>query len=127
MCPKELKYTKSHKWIKIDRNNVLIGLTDFAIAKVGEIIFVRLPVKGDKITVDKSFGEFESTKAVFELFSPVTGTVLEINEEVVKSPEIITKDPYGKGWLVKAKLENPTEVSLLLNSDEYTAFTTGGQ
>ncbi|MEK6647484.1 MAG: glycine cleavage system protein GcvH [Candidatus Firestonebacteria bacterium] len=127
MCPKELKYTKSHKWIKIEGSNAIIGLTDFAIVQVGEIIFIRLPVKEDKITFDKSFGEFESTKAVFELFSPVTGTVLEINEEVVKSPEIITKDPYGKGWLVKAKLENPTEVSLLLNSDEYTAFTTGGQ
>ncbi|MBT9777976.1 glycine cleavage system protein GcvH [Clostridium sp. MCC353] len=118
--PKELKYAKSHEWVKFeDENTVLIGLTDYAQNELGDLVFVNLPEPGDEVTAGEAFGDVESVKAVSDVYSPVTGTVAGINEELLDSPESINSDPYG-AWFIKVTDVNDQED--LMDADSYEAF-----
>ena len=118
--PEELKYSKSHEWVKfLDDTTVLIGLTDYAQDALGDLVFVNLPEAGDEVTAGEAFADVESVKAVSDVFSPVTGTVVEINEELLDAPEQMNEDPYG-AWLIK--VENITAKDELLSAEEYVKF-----
>lgn len=119
--PKELKYSKSHEWVKYeDDNTVLIGLTDYAQNELGDLVFVNLPEEGDEVTAGDAFGDVESVKAVSDVFSPVSGEVTAINEELLDAPERINEDPYG-AWFIR--VGNVSDVEELMDAEAYEAFT----
>ena len=117
--PEKLKYSNDHEWVAIDGDIVTIGITDYAQGELGDLVFVELPDVGADISQGDSFGTIEAVKAVSDLFAPVSGTVAEINEALADDPEVVNKDPYGDGWLVKVKMSNPEQVDALLNADAY--------
>jgi len=117
--PENLKYTKDHEWILIDGDTGTIGITDYAQGELGDVVFVELPVVGKTIKAHDSFGTIEAVKAVSDIYAPVSGSVLETNKELEKTPETVNKDPYGKGWMVKIKLVNPSELTALLSAAAY--------
>lgn len=118
--PNELKYSKSHEWVKmVDDDTALVGLTDYAQDALGDLVFVNLPEEGDSFEADEVFGDVESVKAVSDIIMPVSGTVAEVNEELLDSPEAINSDPYGS-WLVK--MEGVTGTGELLSAGEYEEF-----
>jgi glycine cleavage system H protein len=114
-----LKYTAEHEWILVDGDTATIGITAYAADKLGDVVFVDLPSVGDTVTIGKVVGEIESTKSVGELFAPVNGTVTEVNDAVVATPELVNSDPLGDGWMIKVTF---TELPELLSFDEYTAL-----
>jgi glycine cleavage system H protein len=118
--PQELKYTKEHEWVKIDGNTATIGITDYAQSELGDVIFVEMPKVGAKVEQMKPFGVIEAVKAVSELFSPVTGEVTAINNELETGAGAINQDPYGKGWILKVKVSNTKDLDQLLNAEAYT-------
>ena len=117
--PAELKYSKSHEWVKMDGDVAVIGISDFAQDALGDVVFINLPAEGDSVTAGESFGDVESVKAVSDLVSPVTGVVLEVNEELLDHPELLNSDPYGN-WLIK--VEQVTDTEELLDAAAYEAF-----
>ncbi|MDD6615076.1 MAG: glycine cleavage system protein GcvH [Lachnospiraceae bacterium] len=118
--PTELKYSKSHEWVKfLDETTALIGLTDYAQSELGDLVFVNLPEAGDEVTGGEAFSDVESVKAVSDVFSPVSGTVAEVNEELLDAPEMLNQDPYG-AWMIK--VENITGTEELLDADAYVKF-----
>ncbi|MGR2751301.1 glycine cleavage system protein GcvH [Agromyces arachidis] len=116
----DLKYTEEHEWVKVDGETVTIGITDYAAEKLGDVVYVDLPAAGTAITTGTVVGEIESTKSVGELFAPVDGEVVESNQAVVDSPELVNSDPFGEGWLLKVTAASLPE---LLSLDEYRALT----
>lgn len=118
----ELKYTKEHEWAKLEDDLVVIGITDYAQDALGEIVYIELPSEGDEITKGNPFGAVESTKSVSDLYAPVSGEVMEVNEALLDSPEAINEDPYGDGWMIKVKPYDIGEIQDLMDSDEYTEF-----
>jgi glycine cleavage system H protein len=116
---KSLKYTAEHEWILIQGSSATVGITAYAAEKLGDVVFVDLPTVGVTVAAGRVVGEIESTKSVGELFAPVDGTVLEINDAVVASPELVNTDPFGEGWLIKVEF---SELPTLLSYDEYTAL-----
>lgn len=119
--PKELKYSKSHEWVKYeDENTVLIGLTDYAQNELGDLVFVNLPEEGDEVAAGDAFGDVESVKAVSDVYSPVTGAVAAINEDLLDAPESINEDPYG-AWFIR--VGNVSDTEELMDADAYEAFT----
>ena len=118
--PAELQYSRSHEWIRMEDGVAVIGISDFAQSELGDVVFVNLPEVGDDTTAGEAFGDVESVKAVSDLVCPVTGTVCEVNEELLDSPEKLNEDCYG-AWIIK--VENVTETEDLLNAAEYEAFT----
>jgi len=119
MYPKNLKYTETHEWIKVDKNIGAIGITDFAVEELTDIVYVELPSIGEKVAKGSSFGTIESVKAVSDLNSPVSGQILEVNTELSKKPEMVTQDPYGKGWMIKVKIEDLTDLDTLMDVENY--------
>jgi glycine cleavage system H protein len=121
--PSDLQYTKEHEWVAPTSTSLRIrmGITDYAQGALGDIVYVQMPKIGEAVTADKVCGEVESTKSVSEIFAPVSGTVVAINEELASAPELINSDPYGAGWLVE--IEVPTEPTGLLSAAEYGAIT----
>jgi glycine cleavage system H protein len=117
--PPGLKYSKEHEWVATEESVATIGISDYAQDQLGEIVFVELPAVGDKISKDDQFGVVESVKAVSDVYAPVTGTVIEINEELSESPEMVNEDPYGDGWLIKVKVADPAELDDLMDHEEY--------
>ena len=117
--PKELKYTKDHEWIKVDGENALVGITDYAQGELGDIVFVEIETEGDKIPQGEVFGTIEAVKTVSDLFMPVSGKVLEVNSSLENSPELINTDPFGKGWLIKITLDDASQLERLLDADQY--------
>ncbi len=117
--PENLKYTKEHEWIKIEGNIGIVGITDFAQKELGDIVYVDIPTIGEIVNKDSVFGTIEAVKTVSDLFSPVTGKVLEFNSALDGSPEKINQDPYGEGWIIKISIDNPDELNNLLSADEY--------
>lgn len=115
-----LQYTSEHEWVHVDGNVATIGITDYAAEKLGDIVFVDLPKVGATIAEGKVVGEIESTKSVGELYAPVNGTVVEANDAVVASPELVNSDPFGEGWLIKVEFE---ALPALLSYDEYASLT----
>lgn len=117
--PQELKYSVEHEWIRVEGDIGTVGITAFAAEQVGDIVFVELPSVGDTVTATQAFGVIESVKAVSELFAPVSGTVVEVNDILGDAPETISTEPYGDGWLVKIELSDPAEVDALMDSGAY--------
>ena len=118
--PSELKYTNDHEWLSEEGELVTIGISDFAQDSLGEIVYIELPSEGDEITKGDPFGAVESTKAVSDLYAPVSGDVLEVNEALLDAPETINEDPYGEGWMIKVKPYDPGELKDLMESGSYT-------
>lgn len=119
--PEELKYTDSHEYVMVEDNIATIGITDYAAEKLGDIVYVELPRVGDVFTTGQSFGVIESVKSVSDLYSPVSGKVVEVNETLSDHPEAITEDSYERGWIVKIEMEDPTEAEGLMDSDTYSS------
>lgn len=120
--PSELKYTKDHEWAKIEGDTAIIGITDFAQSALGDIVFVELPETGKVLNNHQTFGVVESIKSVSDLFSPLAGTVLETNKDVISAPELCNAEPYGNAWLIKIKLSNPSELNSLLSASDYQNY-----
>lgn len=117
--PAELKFTKDHEWTKIEDGVATIGITDYAQGELGDIVFVELPAVGDTFEKAEVFGTIEAVKAVSDLYAPLSGEVVEINENLEATPENVNSDPYGDGWMIRIKLSNPDEVDGLLAASEY--------
>ena len=120
--PAELKYTKEHEWIRVEGEEAVVGITDYAQSQLGDIVFVECETVGDALEAGETFGTIEAVKTVSDLYLPVAGEVLEFNEELEGDPELVNKDPYGKGWIVKIKISDETELDGLLNADAYKAI-----
>ncbi|MGE7023648.1 glycine cleavage system protein GcvH [Solibacillus cecembensis] len=121
--PKELKYTKEHEWVKIEDGKATIGITHFAQSELGDIVFVELPEAGDDITKDQPFGSVESVKTVSELYAPLSGKVVSVNEELSDNPEFVNESPYEQAWMVVIELTNDAELEELMDADAYTQLT----
>ena len=120
--PAELKYTKEHEWIRVEGEEAVVGITDYAQSQLGDIVFVECETVGDALEAGETFGTIEAVKTVSDLYLPVAGEVLEFNEELEGEPELVNKDPYGKVWIVKIKISDETELDGLLNADAYKAI-----
>lgn len=120
--PANLKYTSDHEWIRVEGNEAYVGITDFAQSELGEIVFVEVETVGETIEANAVFGSVEAVKTVSDLNLPVTGEILEFNEELEDHPELVNEDPYGKGWMVKISVNNPEELEGLLDAAGYQAI-----
>ena len=118
----ELKFTNDHDWIRVEGEEAVVGITDYAQSQLGDIVFVECETVGDALEAGETFGTVEAVKTVSDLYLPVAGEVLEFNEELEGEPELVNKDPYGKGWIVKIKISDETELDGLLNADAYKAI-----
>ncbi len=126
MVPKELKYSESHEWVKQEGAMVIIGITDYAQEELGDVVFVELPKVGRQLKQQESFGVAESVKAVSDLFSPATGKVIAINETLSKQPELVNKEPYTGGWMIKMELSDNGEIAKLMSAETYEKFIQEG-
>jgi len=117
--PENVKYTADHEWIRVEGEIGWIGITEYAQGELGDIVFIELPAVGSKIEKGKSFGTIEAVKAVSDLFAPVSGEVMEMNAEMKDHPEVVNKDPYTKGWLLKIRMTDPAQLDTLLNVQAY--------
>ena len=115
----ELKYTKDHEWVKVEGNQAIIGITDYAQGELGDIVYVEVEALGENLQKEEIFGSVEAVKTVSDLFLPVSGKITELNEDLEDNPELINEDPYGKGWIIKMEIEDSSELEELLNSDSY--------
>lgn len=120
-----LKYTKDHEWISIDGNNATIGITDYAQGELGDIVYVEIESIGDSLNKEEIFGSVEAVKTVSDLFIPVSGEITEMNENLEDNPELINDDPYGKGWIIKMKINDSSELNDLLSPEEYKDLVGG--
>ncbi|MEE1884757.1 glycine cleavage system protein GcvH [Pedobacter flavus] len=120
--PSELKYTKDHEWVKVDGETLIVGITDFAQRELGDIVYIDINTLGDEVEQDSVFGTVEAVKTVSDLFMPVTGTVLEVNEALNNNPELVNSDPYGDGWMVKVTNANSDQINQLLDAEAYKAL-----
>jgi glycine cleavage system H protein len=117
--PGDLRYTKDHEWIRLEGDFAYVGVTDFAQGELGDIVFVEIETVGEKLNREDVFGTIEAVKTVSDLFMPVSGEILEMNPLIEESPDVINKDPYGKGWMIKIKITDPSEAAGLLSDDDY--------
>ena len=117
--PDDLKYSKEHEWLRLDGDLAVIGITEFAQDELGDIVYVEQPKVGDTVRQNNQFGVVESVKTVSDLYSPISGEVIEVNEEVASSPEQINKDPYGAGWIIKVRPEDTAELDNLMSAEDY--------
>jgi glycine cleavage system H protein len=120
--PADLKYTKDHEWIRIEGNTGIVGITDFAQGELGDIVFIEIETVGETLKKEEVFGTIEAVKTVSDMFMPVSGEILEMNNEISDSPDVVNKDPYGKGWMVKIKISDPAELNDLLTPEKYKAL-----
>jgi len=117
--PTELKYTRDHEWIRVEGDEAIIGITDFAQSELGDIVFVDIDTVGNEVNKDELFGSVEAVKTVSDLFMPVKATVLSVNDQLDASPELVNTDPYGEGWMIRVKLNNLADIESLLSADAY--------
>ena len=117
--PENLKYTKDHEWIRVEGNEAYIGVTDFAQGELGDIVFVEIETEGETLDREEVFGTIEAVKTVSDMFMPVSGQVLEVNQKLSDNPEVVNSDPYGEGWMIKISLSNPEEIDDLLDAKQY--------
>lgn len=120
--PSELKYTKDHEWVKVEGNEAVIGITDFAQRELGDIVYIDINTVGEEVAKDEVFGTVEAVKTVSDLFMPVTGTVLSVNDALNNAPELVNSDPYGEGWMVKVTITVVASIDDLLDADAYKAL-----
>ena len=119
MDPKNLRYATTHEWASLDGDQCTIGITKFAVEQLTDVVYIELPDVGDHVFKGDSFGEIESVKAVSDLYAPVNGEVVAINEKLINDPTIVTGDPYGKGWMIKVKVEPGTTLDKMLTLEQY--------
>ena len=118
--PENLKYTKDHEWVKIEGNIATIGVTDFAQSELGDIVFVEIETLDEELDAEEVFGSVEAVKTVSDLFMPLGGNVIEVNENIESSPELVNSDPYGKGWMIKIEIKDASEIENLLSFEAYS-------
>ena len=120
--PAELKYTKDHEWVRMDGDVAIVGITAFAQGELGDIVYVEIETVGESLEREEVFGSIEAVKTVSDLFMPLSGEILELNEALENNPELVNSDPYGEGWMVKIKVSNPSELNELLGAEDYTGL-----
>jgi len=120
--PENLKYTKDHEWLRVEGSTGYVGITDFAQGELGDIVFIEIETLGETLKREEVFGTIEAVKTVSDMFMPVSGEILEVNPALEETPDVVNKDPYGKGWMIKIRLTNPAEVNSLLNAVKYQAL-----
>ena len=120
--PQNLKYTKDHEWVSVSGDIATIGITDFAQSELGDIVYVEIETEGETLGQEEVFGSVEAVKTVSDLFMPISGEIIEFNGDLDKDPELVNSDPYGKGWMIKVKMTNASEVDGLLDAAGYTAL-----
>jgi glycine cleavage system H protein len=120
--PENLKYTKDHEWIRVEGEEAYVGITDYAQGELGDIVFIEIETEGEELAKEEVFGTIEAVKTVSDMFMPIAGEVLEVNEKLEESPEVVNKDAYGDGWLIKIKVTDPSEVDELLDAAAYKAL-----
>ena len=124
--PSNLKYTKDHEWVKLDGDIATIGITDFAQGELGDIVYVEVETLDETLAAEEVFGTVEAVKTVSDLFMPLSGTIIEVNEFLEDAPETVNEDAYGSGWMIKLKLSDPSEIQNLLDAEAYSSIITGG-
>ncbi len=117
--PAELKYTEDHEWVRVDGDTATVGITDFAQGELGDVVFVEIETEGEELAKGETFGTVEAVKTVSDLFMPVGGEVAEVNEALADEPELVNKDPYGKGWMIKIKVGDASELDALMSAEDY--------
>jgi len=122
-----LHYSKDHEWVQVDGENATIGITDYAQHALGDVVYVELPKVGDKFDAHEAIGSVESVKAVSEIFTPIAGEVLEVNDSLNDQPEVVNNDAYGDAWMIKVKMTNPLEADALLSSAEYEEYLSNNE
>ena len=123
MIPDDRKYSKEHEWVKLEEgSDALVGITHFAQDQLGDVVYLDLPGAGARVEQFAKMGEIESVKAVSDLFSPVSGEIVDVNQEAIDHPELVNEDPSGKGWLLRVRLQDPAELDILLTAEQYTAL-----
>ncbi len=120
--PENLKYTKDHEWVRVEGNNVTIGITEFAQSELGDIVYVEIETEGEDLAHEEIFGTVEAVKTVSDLFMPISGKVLEVNPKLQSNPESVNKDPYGDGWMIKVAIKDAGELSGLMSATDYKAL-----
>lgn len=120
--PEDLRYSKDHEWVRVDGDVATIGITDYAQHALGDVVYVDMPRVGDKLGSHEAFGSVESVKAVSEIFTPIAGEIVEVNEELNDDAEKVNSDPYGDAWMIKIKMENPLAADAMLSSEEYEEY-----
>src|SRR5512133_2151039 len=120
--PGNLLYTKDHEWLKVEGDTGYVGVTDFAQGELGDIVFIEIETVGETLKKEEVFGTIEAVKTVSDMFMPVSGDVLEVNPELENSPDSVNKDPYGKGWMIKIRITNPSELKELLSAEKYQSL-----
>ena len=123
--PEDLHYSKDHEWVRVEGNVAVVGITDYAQNSLGDVVYVEMPKPGESFAANEPFGSVESVKAVSEVFSPVSGEVVETNQSLDDQPEKVNTDPYGEGWMIRVQMSNSGEVDSLLTAAEYEDFTKG--
>jgi len=121
--PEDLHYSKDHEWVRVDGDQATVGITDYAQNSLGDVVYVELPKTGDQFAANEPFGSVESVKAVSEVFTPIAGSIVTINESLADEPEKVNNDPYNEGWMIRLKMDNPSAVDSLLTAAEYEDFT----
>jgi len=119
LIPEDLKYTDEHEWLRIEGDTAVVGITDYAQHELGDIVYVELPSVGKKAEVKKAFGVVEAVKTVSDIFAPVSGEIVAVNQALATDASVVNKEPYGQGWMIKIKMSNPAEMSSLLGPAEY--------
>lgn len=122
MDPVELKYAKEHEWVRVEGDIAVIGVSEFAQDQLGEVVYVDMPSEGDSVSAGETFGEIESVKSVSELYSPLSGEIVAVNEALSDTPEVVNSSPLGEGWMIKVRMSDPTELDDLMSAEEYEAF-----
>lgn len=125
MLPKDRKYSKEHEWLKTEGDVAVVGITDYAQSELGDVVFVELPSVGDTVTQFQTFGVVESVKAASDLYSPISGEIVAVNDKLLTEPEVINKSPYEDAWMLRVRMSDPKELDALLSADEYEAFISG--
>jgi glycine cleavage system H protein len=120
--PANLLYTKDHEWLRVEGNTGYVGVTDFAQGELGDIVFIEIETVGETLSKEEVFGTIEAVKTVSDMFMPVSGEILELNPTLEESPDVVNKDPYGKGWMVKIKITDPSQTASLLTPEQYKAL-----
>lgn len=120
--PANLKYTKEHEWVSLEGDVATIGITDFAQKELGDIVFVEIETVGQQMAANEVFGTVEAVKTVSDLYLPVAGTILEVNPDLAAAPEAVNSDPYGNGWMIKVKVDNPADLDQLLDAEAYQSL-----
>lgn len=120
--PANLKYTKDHEWVRVEGEYAILGVTDYAQSQLGDVVFVEIETEGETLECEEVFGTIEAVKTVSDAFMPVSGEVVEVNDKLADSPDLVNKDPYGDGWMIKVKVSDPAQLNDLLSAEKYSAL-----